>query len=134
VDHLQRMARDPKAQGDDWLSVGQNAIALKSLAMRMRVPVLAACQLSAEAEDKRPSMAHLARARGIISQEADVIGFLWPDGKQWDDRSQPRPSVRLLLDKQRGGPTGEIALTFERALTRFYGVADDTADWRTAGA
>ena len=126
VDHLQRMARDPKAQGDDWLAVGQNVIALKSLARRLNVPVLCACQLNAEAEDKKPSMAYLSRARTIISTEADVIAFLHPrDLREWNDRSVPRPSVDLLIEKQRGGPTGDIHLIFERGLTTFYPVSED---------
>jgi replicative DNA helicase len=126
------MARDPKSHDDDWLAVGQNAVALKSLARRLNVPVVCACQLNSEAENKRPALAHLSRARGIISQEADVIVFLYPEPKEWDDKSIEHPHVTAIIEKQRGGPCGEIGLIFDRALTRFYCVGAEAEPMRSA--
>jgi replicative DNA helicase len=128
VDYLQRLSVDTKA--DRWLAVGDSVRALKSLARQLGVPVLAACQLNSDGEDRRPSMANLAQSAGIISAEADLIGFLHPkDLNEWRDGSVQRPTVNLHVDKHRGGPVAEIPLIFERAATRFYGVADRD-DWR----
>ena len=124
VDHLQRMAT---TGSEDWLSVGQNAQALKSLAMRLRVPVLCACQLTSDAEEKRPTMAHLGRSRAIISQEADIVALLHPpDMKEWKDRSVMTTRVDLLVEKQRGGACGDVPLLFHRDLTSFSCVAQES--------
>lgn len=120
VDYLQRMAFDPKQ--DRWLAVGDAAKGLKSLARQLQVPVIAACQLTGEAEEKRPTLAMLGQAQSIISAEADVIGFLSPaDLGAW--RTQPYPQIDLIVDKHRNGPCMPIPLSFERSTTRFVSLA-----------
>lgn len=124
VDYLQRLTVDGKV--DRWLAVGDSVRALKSLARQLGVPVIAACQLNSDGEDRRPTMANLAQSAGIISAEADVIGFLHPhDLNEWRDGSNPRPSVDLHVDKHRGGPLATVPLIFDRAITRFFGVSDE---------
>lgn len=123
VDYLQRLTVDGKV--DRWLAVGDSVRALKSLARSLSVPVLAACQLNSDGEDRRPTMANLAQSAGIISAEADLIAFLHPKSlDEWRDGSVPRPSVNLHVDKHRGGPVSEIPLVFDRAVTRFFGVEE----------
>lgn len=120
VDYLQRMTVDPKL--DRWLAVGDLAKGLKSLARKMRVAVLAACQLNAEAEDKRPTLAMLGQAQSIISAEADVIALMHPDDiANW--KTQDFPIVNMLIDKNRSGPTMAIPLLWEKACARFVSVA-----------
>jgi replicative DNA helicase len=77
VDYLQRCTVNAKLE--QWLAVGEIAKGLKSLARALNVPILAACQLSAEAEERRPTLAHLAQSRQIIGAEADLIAFLHPE-------------------------------------------------------
>jgi replicative DNA helicase len=116
VDYLQRCSIDTRA--DRWVAVGDVAKGLKNLALALDVPVLAACQLNADAEEKRPTMADLAQARQVIGAEADLIAFLHPeDPKNW--RQQDYPQVNFLLDKQRDGATTSLPLSFERPVTRF---------------
>lgn len=120
LDYLQRMAFDPKQ--DRWLAVGDATKGLKSLARQLQVPVIAACQLTGEAEEKRPTLAMLGQAQSVISAEADVIGFLHPaDLGAW--RTQPFPQIDLLIDKHRNGACMPIPLSFERATTRFVSLA-----------
>lgn len=120
VDYLQRMTVDQKQ--DRWLAVGDNARGLKSLARAMKIPILAACQLGAEAEEKRPTSAQLGQAQSIIGAEADVIVFLHPeDLKQW--KTQPFPVINLLVDKNRHGPCMSIQVSFEKAVCRFVSMA-----------
>lgn len=116
VDYLQRCTLDAKV--DRWVAVGDVAKGLKNLALALDVPVLAACQLNADAEEKRPTMADLAQARQVIAAEADLVAFLHPDDPaNW--RSQDFPQVNFILDKQRDGATTSVQLSFERPWTRF---------------
>lgn len=116
VDYLQRMSRDSKL--DVWAGVAENAKGLKNLALSLDVPVVAACQLTSDTEERRPTMADLAQARQVIAAEADVIAFLHPDDpKGW--RTQDFPLMHFLIDKQRDGETRGVELYFERPWTRF---------------
>lgn len=120
VDYLQRVSVDPKQER--WLAVGDVARGLKSLAMSLDVPVIAASQLDATAEEKRPTMANLQQAQSIISAEADIIAFLHPEEPdKW--KEQPFPVINLLVDKHRAGATLAIPLSFEKANTRFLNLA-----------
>ena len=116
VDYLQRCSMNPKLE--PWLAVGEVAKGLKSLARALNVPVVAACQLSAEAEEKRPTLAHLAQSRQIIGAEADVVAFLHPERPD-DWRSEDCPRISLIVDKHRHGATASIPLYFEKKSTRF---------------
>lgn len=120
VDYLQRMTPDPKL--DRWLAIGDMARGLKSLARSMSVPVVAACQLNADAEEKRPTLASLAQAQSIISAEADVIVMLHPEDLQrW--KTQDYPVVNFFVDKNRTGPCLAIQVSFEKACSRFVSMA-----------
>lgn len=116
VDYLQRLTVDAKV--DRWLAIGMAAQGLKSLSRALRIPVIAACQLTANSEEDRPTMAHLAQARQIIAAEADLIAFLHPmDLEGW--KTQDFPAMHLYVDKQRKGPTAEILLSFDKARSWF---------------
>jgi replicative DNA helicase len=124
VDYLQRLSFDPRVER--WIAVGDAAKGLKSLALALGVPVLVACQVNAEGEEKRPTMANLGQSAGIISAEADVIAFLHPeDMLKW--REQPYPIVNLHLDKNRSGPTGAVGLSFDRPTLKFLNLARERA-------
>ena len=101
-----------------WLAVGEVAKGLKSLARSPNVPVIAGCQLRAEAEEKRPTLAHLAQSRQIIGAEADIVAFLHPERPD-DWRSEESPRVNLIVEKHRHGATASIPLWFEKKSTRF---------------
>jgi replicative DNA helicase len=61
-----------------------------------------------------------AHNSGAIEQDADVVMFLYRDGKQDETETLiPTPLVKLLLAKQRNGPVGEIDLIFHKAYARF---------------
>lgn len=95
--------------------------ALKNLARELKVPVLAASQLSRAVEhrgEKRPQLADL-RESGAIEQDADVVMFLYrPD----TELSGPTIPTKLLVAKHRNGPTGEIDLLFRGDRIRFYSI------------
>jgi replicative DNA helicase len=122
VDFLQRCQLPPGT--DNWIGVAEVARGLKTLAQALSIPVIAACQLNTEAEEKRPTQKDLAQAKQVISSEADVIAFLHPEMPgEW--RKHDYPNVTFIVDKQRDGPTGDITLSFERPLNRFISMREN---------
>jgi len=123
VDYMQRCGK-PKG-AEDWQNVGDVAVGLKSLAQALDIPVLAACQLGTQAEEKRPTQEMLAQAKQKISAEADVIVFLHPEQpNEW--RKQVLSNTWFIVDKQRDGETGDIMLGFQRNHVRFHQVTSVT--------
>jgi replicative DNA helicase len=53
---------------------------------------------------------------GEIEQEADSVFFLWTDERDIDQSMLP---MYITLAKHRHGPTGKIAVTFDKARRRF---------------
>ncbi|MEK7595743.1 MAG: replicative DNA helicase [Patescibacteria group bacterium] len=97
--------------------VSEISQALKNLARELKVPVVAASQLSRAVEqrggDKRPQLSDL-RESGSIEQDADVVMFLYRP------IDEDRENLKLIISKHRNGPTGEIDLYFKGDRTRFY--------------
>ena len=116
IDYLQLMSGgsrfDSRTQEVSYISRQ-----LKLLARELKVPVLAAAQLSRAVEqrlDKKPVLSDL-RESGAIEQDADVIMFL--------SRSEDAPNlVNLEIAKHRNGPTAMIDLIFDKTHTNFENV------------
>jgi replicative DNA helicase len=120
VDYLQRCHVDPKV--DRWLSVGDLTKGLKSMALSVRVPVVAACQLNSEGEEKRPTLAMLAQAQSVISAEADAVVMIHPDDlAKW--KTQNFPLVHFFVDKNRSGPCLDVRVSFEKSVSRFVSLS-----------
>lgn len=95
--------------------------ALKNLARELKIPVLAASQLSRAVEhrggDKKPQLADL-RESGAIEQDADVVMFIYrPEAEMANIMN-----VKLLIAKHRNGAQGEIDLLFRGDRVKFYSV------------
>lgn len=116
IDYLQRIPVDGKV--DRHVAVGDIAQSLKSLALSLNIPVIVACQLNRDAEEKRPNMADLAES-GRIERECDLIAALHPaKPEEWYEQHKD-PEVELIVLKNREGATDTLKLIFERRLTRF---------------
>lgn len=90
---------------------------LKNLARRFRVPVLALCQLNRATEsqtDKRPTLANL-RDTGAIEQDADGVIFLYRTDYYESKNSGASADLQVIVAKNRHGPVGECALSFDLA-------------------
>lgn len=93
---------------------------LKQMAREFHCPVLALSQLSREVErrpDRRPILSDL-RDSGSLEQDADVVMFLYRDD-YYNRDSEKKGVAELRIAKQRGGPTGCVALKWNASQTTF---------------
>jgi replicative DNA helicase len=98
---------------------------LKGIAKELRIPVVALSQLSRAPEQHGsgpPQLWHL-RESGSIEQDADVVIFIYRERRQDDGEAEPDPyegvETRLIISKQRNGPTGEVRVVFQKPWVRF---------------
>jgi replicative DNA helicase len=119
VDYLQLMKGGPNANSREQ-EISEISRSLKALAKELGVPVVALSQLSRKVEDRKPKIPELAdlRESGAIEQDADVILFIYRD-EVYQENSPEKGQARILLKKQRNGPTGEFRLAFRGLYTRF---------------
>jgi replicative DNA helicase len=121
VDYLQLVKphRDADTREQEVSAVSRG---LKALAKDLHCPVVALAQLRRSAEDRQDQVPRLSdlRESGAIEQDADVVAFLHRD-KQ--DPSEDAQTLKLVLAKQRNGPTGDVDLVFLRKYTRFESAA-----------
>jgi replicative DNA helicase len=111
IDHVQRLTVDSRE--GRWLGVGLAVQGLKSLSMRLGIPVLVTSQLSsAEDESKRPHCGMLAQSRQMIEAESDVIGFLHPTSKDWRDELET--NLEFFFEKSRHGRCASFELAWNK--------------------
>lgn len=121
VDYLQQagVPKDVRKYGNRVAEVGYISSNLKRLARELKIPVLAAAQLSRAVEqrqDKRPVLSDL-RESGDIENDADVIMFIYRD-EVYDPKEENKNNAEIIVAKHRNGPTGTIELVWRPELTR----------------
>jgi len=139
VDYIQLMSSPVMENRQQQIS--EISRGLKALAREMNVPVVALSQLNraVERETRMPRMSDL-RESGAIEQDADVVMLLhrpeYYEEKQasgvgqedesnynFSDSGSPGSNAKLIIAKQRNGPTGLVSLTFLSNLLRFESAA-----------
>lgn len=113
VDYLQLVPTSVRFERRD-LEIAHITRALKLMAVRAGVPVLACAQLNRSAvRDNRPPRLSDLRESGAQEQDADCVILL--------DRDVDAASsaARLAVAKNRTGPTGTVPLVFDARHTRF---------------
>jgi replicative DNA helicase len=125
IDYIQIMRGSNKNGNFEsrQLEVAEISRSLKGLARDLNIPVIALSQLSRKPEDRgrkdnKPQLSDL-RDSGAIEQDADVVAFIHREGYYHREDPDLEKSATLIIGKQRNGPTGDIALIFEKEYTRF---------------
>jgi replicative DNA helicase len=138
IDYLQLLhSESRKAKDNRQQEVAEISAGIKALAKELKVPVLVLSQLNRELDkdkSRKPKLSDL-RESGAIEQDADLVGLLYkpPEGEEGDEESVPRDQpggvpVKLLIAKQRNGPTGDVDFLFFKGFTRFKTPAKVHAD------
>ncbi len=94
---------------------------LKALARELEIPIVALCQVARDAEGQEPNLSQL-RGSGSIEQDADVVMFLHRDRLKEETNIQ---EAKIILAKQRNGPTGDIKIMFIPSYSKFENAAND---------
>jgi replicative DNA helicase len=126
VDYLQLITGPSKSENrtQEVAYISRN---LKSIAKELKVPVLALSQLSRAPEmrpGQRPQLSDL-RESGSIEQDADVVIFIFRDKKSAEEQEgedgpvQGGSETRLIIGKQRNGPTGDVQVVFLKPYAKF---------------
>jgi replicative DNA helicase len=119
VDYLQLMRGDFRSE-NRVQEISSISRALKALARELNTPVLALSQLSRGVEsrtDKRPILSDL-RESGALEQDADVVIFIYRD-EMYNENTDRKNIADIMVAKHRNGPTGTVALYFQKDLARF---------------
>ncbi len=127
IDYLGLMTTDSRAENRQ-LEVSEISRQLKSIALELRIPVLACAQLSrapAARNDKRPMLSDL-RDSGSIEQDADVVMFLHREGyyasANSTEENAPKPddnAGEVIVAKQRNGPVGTVNVEWQAEFARY---------------
>lgn len=124
IDYLQLIQGGARYAGNRQQEVSEISRSLKTMAIELKIPVVAMAQLSRAVElreDKRPIMSDL-RESGSIEQDADIVAFLYRDDYYNPDKhdlSSSTSVTELIVGKHRSGNTGTVELLFEKNFSNF---------------
>ena len=130
IDYLGIITPEEKARASSrYEYVTEISGSIKTMARKLKVPVLVLAQLNRASEsrsDHRPQLSDL-RDTGAIEQDADGVLFIhrvaYYDGAELD-RYAPEP-MEIIVAKNRHGPTGECELAFALATSKVTAVNND---------
>ena len=132
IDYLQLISGGKNYGSNRQQEVSDISRSLKMLAMELKIPIIALCQLSRSVEareDKRPLMSDL-RESGSIEQDADIVAFLYRDDYyKKEARNENNTSIsELIVGKHRNGTTGTINLLFKRDTSTFLNYTNEGSE------
>jgi replicative DNA helicase len=128
IDYLQLMTAGKKRVESRFHEVSEIVREIKAFAKESQIPIIALSQLSRDVEkrqDKTPMLSDL-RESGEIEQTADLVMFIHRDDyyEQGQPPQQTSPT-KLVISKQRNGPTGTVNVIFRRDISKFMSAAQD---------
>ncbi len=123
VDYLQLMSSTNKTENRQ-LEISEITRSMKIAARELDVPILLLSQLSRASErrggDKLPMLSDL-RESGSIEQDADVVIFIHREN-YYDENADN--TSKLIIAKQRMGPTGTVDCKWVGAQSRFAEITE----------
>ena len=128
IDSLQLIQGSDRYKGNRVQEVTEISRSLKTLAMELKVPVIACSQLSRSVEtkgrkDNRPILSDL-RESGSIEQDADIVAMIhredYYNKEALIDENTSRTT--LIIAKHRNGPVTDIPLIFKTNTSTFNSV------------
>lgn len=130
IDYLQLMNSKGRSENRQQ-EVSTISRGLKLMAKELRIPFIVLSQLSRAPEtrpgDHRPQLSDL-RESGSIEQDADLVAFIYREEVYNRDREDLKGKAKLIIAKQRNGPTGDVNLVFLREYTKFENPLEDLDD------
>ncbi len=121
IDYLQLMTIQRKRVESRFQEVSEIVREIKAFAKESQIPIVALSQLSRDVEkrqDKTPQLSDL-RESGELEQTADLVMFIHRDD-YYDQAQQAKYSpTKLVIAKQRNGPTGHVEMMFQRDISKF---------------
>jgi replicative DNA helicase len=128
LDYLQ-LLNGSRPDMNEYEKVSELSRVLKVLAREMRIPVVALSQMSRDSEKgtggapREPRLSDL-RGSGTIEQDADAVIFI----HRVDQGDGSRRDMKIIVAKNRFGPTGGAPMHFFPATMRFEPAAELTHD------
>jgi replicative DNA helicase len=120
VDYLQ-LCRSLKKTESRRQEIEDISRQLKEISLEFAMPVIALSQLSRESvKSAEPELNHL-RESGSLEQDADNVIFLHVPKET--DETQDRFDIKVIIAKQRNGPTGYIYLRYYRKTFKLESIA-----------
>lgn len=128
IDYLQLMRSHTKqAINSREREISEISAGVKALAKELGIPIILLAQLNRDSEKrggaKNPGIPRMSdlRESGSIEQDADMVGLLYRpeyflEGEQ---KAECDGKAKLIVAKNRNGPTGDVPLTFIKQLSRF---------------
>ncbi len=123
LDYLQ-LLNSARPDASEYEKVSEISRVLKVMARELRIPVMALSQMSRDSEKgvgtqpRDPRLSDL-RGSGSIEQDADAVIFMHRTDTGDGGKSDDCRKVKIIVAKNRFGPTGECAMNFYPAKMRF---------------
>ncbi len=119
VDYLQLMRSGQKRSESRFQEVSEIVRQTKACARELQLPIMALSQLSRDIEKRGDTLPKLSdlRESGEIEQTADLVMFIHRE--YYDGAPDKVSPTKLIIAKQRNGPTGDIELVFRKDVLRF---------------
>lgn len=129
IDYLQLISGSAKYAGNRQQEIAEISRSLKTLAMELKIPIVALAQLSRSVEsreDKRPLLSDL-RESGSIEQDADIVAFLYRDDYYTKkvDYEDGSSKSEFIVAKHRNGATKTIPLLFRKNISKFESLINE---------
>lgn len=130
VDYLQRLGAPGERRFE---AIGAAVKSLKNLARDLNIPVIVLAQVSRQVESRNPPEPRMGDLSDSseIEKEADQILLLYRD-EQYHADSAKKGIAKVIIDKNRHGPTGFIECAFVGETMRFADLARNDSYWGDA--